>query len=160
MNDGRIQQIDTAYNLYHRPANRFVADFIGQGVLVSGTVRAPDRLDIEIGSVASPGGVRLADSGAACRPGDHVDVLLRPDDVIHDDASTMRATVVAKAFRGAEILYTLKLASGTRILALVPSHHNHALDEPIGIRLELDHVIAFAPRPGAEQALVRTAMAS
>ena len=34
------------------------------------------------------------------------------------------------------------------MLALVPSHHNHAIDEPIGIRLELDHVIAFAPLPG------------
>jgi iron(III) transport system ATP-binding protein len=34
MYEGRIQQWDVPYNLYHRPANRFVADFIGQGVLV------------------------------------------------------------------------------------------------------------------------------
>ncbi|MFT5659369.1 MAG: iron(III) transport system ATP-binding protein, partial [Gammaproteobacteria bacterium] len=31
MNEGRIEQQDSGYNLYHRPANRFVADFIGQG---------------------------------------------------------------------------------------------------------------------------------
>jgi iron(III) transport system ATP-binding protein len=38
MYEGRIQQWDVPYNLYHRPANRFVADFIGQGVLLPGVV--------------------------------------------------------------------------------------------------------------------------
>src|SRR5262245_55059515 len=38
MRDGRIQQWDNAYNLYHQPANRFVADFVGQGVFLPGTV--------------------------------------------------------------------------------------------------------------------------
>ena len=58
---------------------------------------------------------------------------------------------MAKAFRGAEFLYTLRLASGATVLSLVPSHHNHAVGERIGIRLELDHVVAFrrdgAPHP-------------
>jgi iron(III) transport system ATP-binding protein len=31
------------------------------------------------------------------------------------------------------------------VLALVPSHHNHALGEKIGIRLDVDHVVAFRP---------------
>jgi iron(III) transport system ATP-binding protein len=31
------------------------------------------------------------------------------------------------------------------VLALVPSHHNHALGERIGIRLDVDHVVAFPP---------------
>ena len=53
--------------------------------------------------------------------------------------------MVHKAFRGAEILYTLKLSSGRKVLALVPSHHNHALGEQIGIRLDVDHVVAFSP---------------
>ena len=29
-------------------------------------------------------------------------------------------------------------------LSLVPSHHNHAIGEKIGIKLEADHVVAFA----------------
>ena len=29
------------------------------------------------------------------------------------------------------------------MLSLVPSHHNHAIGERIGIRLELDHVVAY-----------------
>ena len=72
-----------------------------------------------------------------------VDVLLRPDDIVHDDTSFLQATVVHKAFRGAEILYTLRLASGAKVLSLVPSHHNHVIGEKIGIRLEADHIVAF-----------------
>jgi iron(III) transport system ATP-binding protein len=70
--------------------------------------------------------------------------MLRPDDIVHDDSSKLTATVIHKAFRGAEFLYTLKLASGREVLALVPSHHNHAINEPIGIRLDADHVVTFA----------------
>ncbi len=70
-------------------------------------------------------------------------MLLRPDDVVHDDAAPTTATVVRKLFRGAEFLYTLRLDSGEDVLSLVPSHHNHAVGERIGVRLELDHVVAF-----------------
>ena len=82
---------------------------------------------------------------ASCGKGCLADILLRPDDVIHDDAAATKAEVTHKAFRGAEILYTLKLESGRKVLALVPSHHNHALGEKIGIRLDVDHVVAFHP---------------
>ena len=144
MAGGRIQQLDTPYNLYHRPATRFVALFIGQGVFVKGTMIDGSRLRIALGEVASPEPIRGALAGG------EFDVLLRPDDVVHDDASPLRATVLHKAFRGAEILYTLQISSGERVLSMVPSHHNHVLGEPIGIRLELDHLIVFA-RDGAAQ---------
>jgi iron(III) transport system ATP-binding protein len=143
MADGRIQQLDTAYNLYHRPGHRFVADFIGQGVFIDGTVLAPNRLRIEIGEVLRNETIRFAHDASPVPPGSRVDVLLRPDDVVHDDASPVRAKVLHKAFRGAEILYTLELGSGARVLSMVPSHHNHRINEMIGIRLELDHMIAF-----------------
>jgi iron(III) transport system ATP-binding protein len=74
-------------------------------------------------------------------------VLLRPDDILHDDASPLQAEVLHKAFRGAEFLYTLRLPLGGRVMSLVPSHHNHAIGEKIGIRLELDHVVAFPQNP-------------
>jgi iron(III) transport system ATP-binding protein len=146
MHEGRIVQWDSAYNLYHRPANRFIADFVGQGVFLPGHVRSSQAVDIELGTLAGeipP----MCDLGCdQCGKGCQVEVLLRPDDVVHDDASALKAEVVHKAFRGAEILYTLRLASGRKVLALVPSHHNHALGERIGIRLDVDHVVAFAPQ--------------
>ena len=143
MSDGRIQQIDTAYNLYHSPVSRFVADFIGQGVFVRGTVMAERQLLIEIGAVSALEDIRYASDGKPCPTGSQIDVLLRPDDVVHDDTSSAQGIVRHKAFRGAQILYTLELASGTRVLSMVPSHHNHRLGEAIGIRLDLDHLIAF-----------------
>jgi iron(III) transport system ATP-binding protein len=134
MHEGRIQQWDVPYNLYHRPANRFVADFVGQGAFLPARTLDGEKIEIELGVLKPPeGGAR---SGS-------FEVLLRPDDVVHDDASPTQAEVLHKAFRGAEILYTLRLASGRKVLALVPSHHNHALGERIGIRLDVDHVVAF-----------------
>ncbi len=136
MHAGRLQQWDNAYNLYHEPANRFVADFVGEGVFLPGTVLSPNSLEIELGIL------KLNRPSSLAR-GTRVDVLLRPDDVIHDDRSALSAEVMTKAFRGADILYTLRLAGGGRVLSLVPSHHNHAIGERIGIKLEVDHVVYF-----------------
>jgi iron(III) transport system ATP-binding protein len=145
MHQGRIEQWDLAYNLYHRPANRFIADFVGQGVFLPGAVRNPREVEIELGLLKGEIPHQCKIGCAICGKGCNVEVLLRPDDVVHDDAAPQKAEVLHKAFRGAEILYTLKLESGRKVLALVPSHHNHALGERIGIRLDVDHVVAFAP---------------
>ncbi|MCU0840902.1 MAG: ABC transporter ATP-binding protein [Thiobacillaceae bacterium] len=145
MNAGIIQQWDSPYNLYHQPANRFVADFIGQGVLLPGRVLNDHQVEIELGALDGeiPSICSGAGGCARCGKGCHVEVLIRPDDIIHDDDSPVLAEVERKAFRGAEFLYTLKLPGGGRVLALVPSHHNHAIGEKIGIRLGVDHVVAF-----------------
>jgi iron(III) transport system ATP-binding protein len=71
------------------------------------------------------------------------DVLLRADDIVHDDDAPVKAQIVRKAFRGSEFLYTLRLASGETLMTHVPSHHNHAVGEWIGIRAEVDHVVTF-----------------
>lgn len=136
MDQGQIQQWDTAFNLYHRPENRFVANFIGQGAFVTGEIVDACYVEIELGTL-------MSEIPQQCAPGSMVDVLLRPDDIVHDDTSALRAVVVRKAFKGAEILYTLQLDGGSEVLALVPSHHDHKIGEKIGIKLEVDHVITF-----------------
>ena len=136
MAHGRIEQWATPYRLYHEPATRFVADFVGQGVFLPGVVLDEGTIGLELGAMESPY-VRGLPRGT------EVDVLLRPDDILHDDSSALQARVVHKAFRGAEFLYTLQLPGGGRVLSLVPSHHNHAVGETIGIRLEIDHLVAF-----------------
>jgi len=145
MNEGQIQQWAPPYTLYHEPANRFVADFIGQGVFLPGQVLNDSQVEIELGVLDGriPGDCASSGGCAVCGKGCKVDVLIRPDDILHDDASPMQAEVERKAFRGAEFLYTLRLPSGHRVLTLVPSHHNHAIGEKIGIRLDIDHVVAF-----------------
>jgi iron(III) transport system ATP-binding protein len=136
MNDGVIQQQDTGYNLYHRPVNQFVADFIGQGVLVPGEVIENSQVKTELGIING----KLPEG---CKPGCLVEVLMRPDDIVYDEHSTDTAEIVDKAFRGAEFLYTLRTPSGLRVLCLTPSHYNHQIGEHIGIRLEVDHLVIF-----------------
>ncbi len=133
---GQLQQWASPYELYHKPANRFVADFIGRGVLLSGTVLDGQQVHTSLGTFQQ----RYV---SAAQPGDQVDVLIRPDDIVHDDASGVTARVTEKAFRGSHILYHLQLNSGETVLCLALSHHNHAIGEHIGIRLDLDHLVLF-----------------
>ncbi|MEX0964703.1 MAG: ABC transporter ATP-binding protein [Pseudohongiellaceae bacterium] len=137
MRHGELLQWSNAFKLYHEPANAYVADFVGDGIFIPGRVDSPETINTELGMLRDQ-----AQHGFSV--GAEVQVLIRPDDVIHDDSSTKTARVEAKAFRGAEYLYTLSLDNGTRILSLIPSHHNHAVGEAIGIRVEMDHLVAFA----------------
>jgi iron(III) transport system ATP-binding protein len=139
MHEGTIQQWATAYDLYHQPINRMVADFIGQGVFIPGTVVDDSHIRCELGELTSRTALGLDRNSM-------VEVLVRPDDVLHDDASPVSAQVVAKAFRGASFLYTLQLPAGSRVYSLVPSHHDHAIGERIGIRVAIEHLVAF-PKP-------------
>jgi iron(III) transport system ATP-binding protein len=136
LREGRLEQWDTGYQLYHEPRTRFVADFVGQGVFLPAAQISGKR-------VATPLGELTLETAPPGSPSQKLDILLRPDDVVHDDASPLTAKVVSKAFRGAQFLYTLELSTGEHVFSLVPSHHNHAIGEAIGIRLEVDHVIAF-----------------
>ncbi|WP_343586074.1 ABC transporter ATP-binding protein [Herbaspirillum sp.] len=156
MQHGRLEQWDTPYSLYHRPATRFVADFIGHGVLMQGRLRrsrtdggvevetAAGLLRYQDDPSANPPGATGMETANAIAPGPAaIDVLLRADDVMHDDASPFKAQVLRKSFRGAEFLYTLQLENGQQLLSLVPSHHDHGIGEWIGIRLDVRHLVAF-----------------
>jgi iron(III) transport system ATP-binding protein len=143
MHLGNLEQWDRPYELYHRPATRYVADFIGQGVFLPAEVLSPRNVAIELGELKGDIPLPCQQGCATCGKGCYVEVLLRPDDVVHDDASPLKAEVLRKVFRGGDFIYTLRLASGREVLALVPSHHDHAVGERIGIRLDADHVITF-----------------
>ena len=153
MHQGHLHQWDDAYALYHRPATRFVAEFIGHGVFAPAHIRQTGQ---EVSVLTPLGALRdveecplpTAYEGGLC------DVLLRADDIVHDDDAPAKAQIVRKAFRGSEFLYTLRLASGEELMTHVPSHHNHAVGEWIGIRAEVDHVVTFARGggPGAPPA--------
>lgn len=142
MNQGQLHQWDDAYSLYHRPATRFVADFIGHGVFTPATLR---EVDGHIWVSTPVGELRdVAECPLPCAfEGGQCDVLLRADDIVHDDDAPVKAEIIRKAFRGSEFLYTLRLASGDLLMAHVPSHHDHKLGEWIGIRAEVEHVVTF-----------------
>jgi iron(III) transport system ATP-binding protein len=136
MHRGHLEQWDDAYTLYHRPASRFVAQFIGHGVFAPAQIVACAH-----GPLCAHAGGRTGRRGRCPLPGAYpdgeCDVLLRADDIVHDDAAPVRACIERKAFRGSEFLYTLRLASGEQVLAHVPS-----APRPPGGRMDRH------PRPG------------
>ena len=149
MNKGLLEQWDDPYALYHRPATRFVAEFIGHGVFAPAQIvtRALAGAAVTQSVVRTPIGDLL--DAQECPlpeayPDGFCDVLLRADDIVHDDAASVRACIERKTFRGSEFLYTLRLRSGERLMAHVPSHHDHQVGEWIGIRAAVDHVVTFA----------------
>ncbi|MDI1341387.1 ABC transporter ATP-binding protein [Polaromonas sp.] len=142
MHEGQLHQWDEAYELYHRPATRFVAEFIGHGVFTHAQLTQQDHnvvLHTALGDLSDV----LECPLPSAYPDGICDVLLRADDIVHDDAAPVKAKILRKAFRGSEFLYTLQLQSGETVMAHVPSHHDHALGEWIGIRAEVDHVVTF-----------------
>jgi iron(III) transport system ATP-binding protein len=140
--EGQLAQWDDAYHLYHRPASRFVAEFIGHGVFIPGQRKIVNGR-VEVQTVLGLLTDELDSLDSSTELAADCDVLLRADDIVHDDAAEVKAEIIRKAFRGSEFLYTLRLQSGDIVLAHVPSHHDHSLGEWIGIRAEVDHVVTF-----------------
>ena len=144
MEGGHLHQWDEPYSLYHRPADLFVADFIGHGTLVRGRVVDGGQLETGLGRLKGELSQRFA-------PGDPVYLLVRPDDIVHEHGGALTAMVTHRTFRGADFLYTLQLDDGESVLCLSPSHHDHPIGDRIGIRPALEHLVVFA-RDEAEEA--------
>lgn len=137
LKDGQVQQWDVPYNLYHEPTNRFVAGFVGQGGFIPGTALGPDTIESELGVIR---GNRTYNWPA----GTLVDILIRPDDIVHDPESNLRPKIIEKTFAGTSTLYRFKLSEETEFEALFRSHLDFYLGEHVPIRVEADHLIAFA----------------
>ena len=136
MYGGQSCQFDTPFNLYHEPTDPFVAHFVGAGEMVDAKVESSR-------SVSSPLGVLTNDTDLEFTIGSDVQIFLRPDDLIHDDHSSYKATLIGKHFRGAHHLYDVKLDNGVVLGCLAPSHHDHAVGERIGVSLDIEHLVVF-----------------
>ncbi|MEM7376880.1 MAG: ABC transporter ATP-binding protein [Pseudomonadota bacterium] len=136
MNAGQIVQWDVAYTLYHEPADRFVANFIGEGVLLCGSVMHERSLMTELGEIP-------LQKPATFEVNTPIELLVRPDDVVLDEQSAYMGEVVERKFRGSEHLYTVRLPGSTRVLCAAPSHLDCQVGERIGVQLALDHLVVF-----------------
>lgn len=156
LHDQQCQQWGSAYDLYHEPATEFIADFVGEGVFIPATVVAckddsdksiePSEntrlwLDTQLGRFLLPQEYLV---NRTFTLGDTAKLLVRPDDLRHQDESFLKAKVVGRSFRGAHILYRLSLNDTDTLLCLAPSHHDHQVGESFGIHLEVEHVICFS----------------
>ena len=137
MHQGRVQQNDSAYNLYHRPLNRFVAEFIGEGALLPGVVADEDTITTDLGEIKG----NLPES---CKHQDNVDVLIRPENVILGDDKENRAVITERYFRGSGYLYSLKTSGGVELLSLIPGSEALQIDQSISVRLQIEKPVVFS----------------
>ncbi|MBI1416578.1 MAG: sn-glycerol-3-phosphate ABC transporter ATP-binding protein UgpC [Limimaricola sp.] len=116
LNKGKVEQFGPPMELYHHPATKFVAQFIGQPNmnLLSGTVKGvgPEGLAVEVtgGTVMT-----LPVEAGGTRAGDKVDVGIRPEDIGLGAGLRMNVNVLER-LGGQSITYGL-LADGARFCA-------------------------------------------
>lgn len=136
MNNGEILQWSNAHQLYHQPNSPKVAEFVGEGSLISGIVSDSNQVETELGQLSGEIS-QILPKNTAFR------ILVRPEDIMHDDNSQLKAKILRRNFRGANILYHLLLDNGEQVQALVPSHCDHQHGEKIGIQPDVRHLVVF-----------------
>jgi iron(III) transport system ATP-binding protein len=135
MADGKMLQWGSAYDLYHKPRTKIVAEFLGTGSFLPARVTDQGCLISELGELVCEDDLKYL-------AGQSVSVLLRPDDIIHDDNAEPIATLEKIAFRGMYQVYHLKLASGQQLHCFTSSHHHaHDIGTKLGIRLDVKHAV-------------------
>jgi multiple sugar transport system ATP-binding protein len=153
MRAGHIQQIGTPLELYHRPANMFVAGFIGSpamNLLRGQLVRAEGAAAIKLaGGVAVP--FRQASSGASHELGEGREVVLglRPDDVTVSDGApagagswSVEATVSVVEPLGSQSLVFLDLA-GAELLGTADGRAVPQVGSRVRLAVDLAHAHLF-----------------
>src|SRR5690606_26627590 len=108
---GRIEQVDAPETVYHYPATRAVASFVGQGTFVPAHVA---------GRVAESdlGRFELEDQNGQ----EQVDLLIRPRDVTLEVDPEGVAVISDRVFHGAETTYVVQLPCGVQLQSSQPSY--------------------------------------
>jgi len=130
---GRLEQIGTPEEVFHIPATRFIAEFIGNTDFLAGEVTTEGILT-ELG---------LLPQTVPLPPGTPVEIALRPDDLSFEPQAQGRAMVLERMFHGAYNVYRLRLPSGR----LLHTHQSHARLVKPGTRarvyISADHDLAI-----------------
>ncbi|WP_238368442.1 ABC transporter ATP-binding protein [Mesobacterium pallidum] len=117
MNKGRIEQNDTPEAIYNKPANAFVAGFIGEASFLSGTVVQsgdPGMVRLDSGTLLKTGAAQLLAGSKACLAIRPDRVYLRPLGAAQD---ALAGTVRARAFLGTTVRHIVELDGGGEIMA-------------------------------------------
>ncbi|MBR9862867.1 MAG: ABC transporter ATP-binding protein [Rhodobacteraceae bacterium] len=112
MDQGRIQQFDTPQNLYERPKNRFVAEFVGRGTVVpvqqfrtDGTAQQARILGTEVSVQSAQHAARVSH------------VCLRPENLTITETGHLRSKVARVTYMGGKYLLETVTDCGARLFA-------------------------------------------
>jgi len=122
MSQGRLLQIGAPAQVYENPANRFVADFIGNVNLMDGTVAGPQ--EVRCADVVHRFAQPLAQGNGAA-----VTVAVRPEKIDiaaeapSEGGNCVRGVVTAFSYFGDSTMFHLELPSGARLKVHVENDH-------------------------------------
>ena len=114
MRDGRILQVGNPRDIYTRPVDRFVADFIGETNFLSATIDGK-KVRLATGDTVAASGVEAHSEGAA------VTLAIRPEQVRVDDKGGLAATVAETVYFGTDTHLHLTLGDGSELVARLQS---------------------------------------
>ena len=152
LDGGKIQQIDTPMNLYDRPANLFVAGFLGSPAmnLLRGTLQQEDGWQLVMPHTAVPLG-SLDARAATLKPwlGRQVVVGIRPEDLQPaSHASTLNADVEVVEPIGNEVFLNLRFGDQALVSRVAPSQHVTPGNQ-LSFRIDADGIHFFDLESGA-----------
>ena len=152
---GRLQQFGTPHEVYARPANRLVADFMGLVNLMPAAV------------VTAAGGRGVVDLGAGlrvevalppgCAAGERIEVAIRPENLRlaadrGSGATQATAKIVDRTFLGNLAEYYLELASGRMLRAQTHPSQDLAIGDTVAVAVDASQCSVFRSEPDAAQA--------
>ncbi|PZV36767.1 ABC transporter ATP-binding protein [Mesorhizobium kowhaii] len=143
MRDGRIEQVGAPLELFDRPANLFVAGFIGSPSmnLLKGVMRKGDKAGVEIAGTLFP---IAPDNGA--QDGQAVVYGVRPEHLeIHPDGVPAKISVVEPT--GSETLVFLRFGEG-EMVALFRERHDFKPGDTLKLKPRLDQIHLFDAETG------------
>ena len=142
---GRVAQVGTADDLFHRPRTRFVAEFIGKTNVVDGMAVKVDTV--------SQGPLTFRVAGDRLVPGSHVALSIRPHQIAivepgvpsNDGATVLRGTIQRASFLGETVDYQVAVEGSTLVLRVAtPATGRLRTGETVGLRIERDACVVLA----------------
>ena len=150
MNEGRIVQIGSPRDIYERPRNKFVADFVGNTNFIDGTMLSAATDNVRC-RVATPLGELNVQCVEPLAKGTPVVVSVRPEDVElseaaptrDEDDNLYRGIVDAKVFLGDYLDFQVKVGEAVLLARVHPSLRTPTGD-PIHVRMRAEKCVAIA----------------
>jgi multiple sugar transport system ATP-binding protein len=149
INNGELVQVGTPHEIYNRPANTFVASFVGSPAI--------NLLEVQVdlaqgrahnGALAFALEPATRERLAPLLPADaKVCLGIRPEDVMLSGSSDMSGTIYGAENHGAEIIAVIE-AGGHRLRATVAANTKTALNQPVQIAFMQDKLHFFHPQSG------------
>jgi iron(III) transport system ATP-binding protein len=149
IHSGRLQQFGSPDEVYTRPRNRVVADFMGHVNFLAGKMETASLVRLGGGetiSLAAP---------SAISPGTSVEIAVRPEDVIlatsaDTTTDTIMARITRRTFLGNLNEYFVTLPSGAAIRAQTPPKQRFDIGATVALVLDASGISVF-PQVGASE---------